>query len=212
MHGDAWLKKQIDNGLELGLSVSYNRVMKVKRAIGQAVCKRHEEDGVVVPTNMRRDVFVTYDMDNLDSRNQGNFSQDEFHGIALSATNHLSWENQGVKRAPIQLDFSDTSVPHLPDSYVVVPPVELPNNPLFVPRGNGQLRPNKNLIPGAKAKDESWMKHVANVLEQETLPDKEVITWSGYNSRLMAEDSLKPLAVIGILPLFPDKAASPSMV
>ena len=164
MHGDARLKKkQIKKSHELGLSVSYSRVMEVKQAIARAVCKCHVEDGVVLPTNLRGNVFVTYDVDNLDSHNMGNFSQDEFHGTALSATNHLSNENQGVKRAPIKLDFSDASAPQLPDSYDVVPPVELDNNPMFVPRSiNGPLRPSHNLVQGAKMKDESWMAHRHN--------------------------------------------------
>ena len=60
--------------------------------------------------------------------------------------------------------------------------------------------------------DELWMAHVNSVLQHDTLPENEVITWSLYNSRLMNDDSLKPSAVIGVLPLFPDKAASPSMI
>ena len=60
--------------------------------------------------------------------------------------------------------------------------------------------------------DELWMAHVNSVLQHDTLPEDEVITWSVYNSRLMNDDSLKPPAVIGVLPLFPDKAAYPSMI
>ena len=51
------------------------------------------------------------------------------------------------------------------------------------------------------------MAHVDSVLQHDTLPEDE-----GYNSRLMNDNSLKPPAVIGVLPLFPDKAASPSMI
>ena len=50
----ARLKKQIENAHKLGLSVSYDRVMDVKRAIARAVCKCHADDGVitvVLPTN-----------------------------------------------------------------------------------------------------------------------------------------------------------------
>ena len=61
MHGDARLKKQIENAHELGLSVSYGRVMDVKRAIARAVCKCHTEDGVVLLTNLRCNVFTTYE-------------------------------------------------------------------------------------------------------------------------------------------------------
>ena len=74
--------------------------------------------------------------------------------------------------------------------------------------------------------DELWMAHVNSVLQHDTLPEDEVITWSVYNSRLMNDDSVqqysilndvpkrkkKPPADIGVLPLFPDKAASPSMI
>ena len=63
MHGDARLKKQIENAHELGLSVSYDRVMDVKRGIAQAVCKCHADDGVVLPTNLRSNVFTTYEGD-----------------------------------------------------------------------------------------------------------------------------------------------------
>jgi len=59
MHGEARLKKQIENAHQVGMSVSYDRVMEVKRAVARAVCKRHAEDGLVLPTNMRRNVFMT---------------------------------------------------------------------------------------------------------------------------------------------------------
>ena len=67
--------------------------MDVKRGIARAVCKCHADDGVVLPANLRSNVFNTYDVDNLDSHNKGNYSQDEFHGTTLSATNHLSRGN-----------------------------------------------------------------------------------------------------------------------
>ena len=39
-----------------------------------------------------------------------------------------------------------------------------------------------------------------------------MITWGGFNSQCMNDESGKPRAEIGILPLFLDKAASPSMM
>ena len=88
------------------------------------MCKRHAEDGVDVPTNLRHNVFVTHDVDNLDGQNKGNFSQEELHNNALCLTNHLSFDNLGVQRSPIKLDFSYTFTPHLPDSYSAIKPVE----------------------------------------------------------------------------------------
>ena len=47
----------------LGMSVSYDRVMDVRRGFARAVSKRWAEDGVVVSTNAKRKVFVTSAVD-----------------------------------------------------------------------------------------------------------------------------------------------------
>ena len=77
VHGYARLKKHIENAHKLDLSVSYDRVMHVKRAIARAVCKCHADVGVitvVLPTSLRCNVFTTYNVDNLDSHNKGRVS------------------------------------------------------------------------------------------------------------------------------------------
>ena len=164
LHAEGRQKKLIENANALVFSVSYNRVME---ASARAVCKRHAEDRVVLPSNLRRGVFVTYDVDNLDSHSKGNFSRDEFHGTALSATNHLSWDNNGMARPPIRIDSSDTAVPQLPDSYVIVHLVDTyENHVIFAPKLQGRVRPTLNQVAAAKLKDEAWMAHVIALLEK----------------------------------------------
>ena len=108
----------------------------------------------------------------------------------------------------MKLNPADTSIPKLPDSYVIQPPVELAQTDVFAPRfGLNEVRPLVDLR-GAKVKDEAWLVHVANVLKQSAFPDGDVITWAWYNSLLANDVSVKPPAVIGIYTLFPDKAAS----
>ena len=93
---------------------------------------------------------------------------------------------------------------------MIQPPVELTTTDVFAPRlGDNEVRPTLNLH-GAKVKDEAWMAHVASVINQDTLAEGDVITWSGYNSSILSDESVKPPAEIGIYPLFPDKAASAS--
>ena len=53
-------KTEIDH--EQGISVSYTRVMEVKRDVARAVCARHAQDRVVVPTNSRLKVFTMWIM------------------------------------------------------------------------------------------------------------------------------------------------------
>ena len=193
LHGQGRNKKQIEINHKQGISVLYKRVMDVKLGIARAVCARHVRDGAVLPTNSRLSVFTTQDVDNLDSKAQGNFSLDEFHGYALSVTNHLSHDNHGIKRTPIKLDPSISSTPKLPDSYVIQDPVELIHTDVFVPRGcNSKVRPAPN-VQIAKVKAESWMAHSPNILQQNQMEESDIITWSWYNSMLATEDSVKPL-------------------
>ena len=66
------------------------------------------------------------------------------------------------------------------------------------------------MITKKSAKDEAWLVHVANAPKQSASADGDVITWAGYNSLLANDVSVKPPAVTGVYPLFPDKAASAS--
>ena len=144
-------------------------------------------------------------MDNIDSKAKGNFSLDEFHGYALSVTNHLSHKNPGVKRTPIKLDPSDKSTPNLPDSYMIQPPVELAQSNVFAPRhGENEVRRHHD-VQCAKIKDEAWIAHATRVLNQGMLEEGDVITWSGFNSLLASDESVKPPAEIGVYPLFPER-------
>ena len=44
---------------KLGMSVSYDRVMDIRKGLTLAVSKRFAEDGVVVPSNISRGVFTS---------------------------------------------------------------------------------------------------------------------------------------------------------
>ena len=53
LHGYGWNKKEIEIDHEQGISVSYTHVMEVpvKCDVAHAVCARHAQDRVEVPTN-----------------------------------------------------------------------------------------------------------------------------------------------------------------
>ena len=137
LHGHGRDKKQIGIDKDHGISVSYVRVMEVKRGVSRGVCARSPQGGSVVPSNSRFNVFTTHDADNIDSTAQGNLSMSEFHGYTLSVTSRCSHENPGVKRSPIILNPSDTSIPKLPDSYhVIQPSVELAQTDVFATKFN----------------------------------------------------------------------------
>ena len=80
LHTDAKLKHLITAFEGMGLSISYQRERELNKAYAISVSKQIETEGVVVPTNMRRKVFTTSDLDNFDQKKKSNLSKDEFHG------------------------------------------------------------------------------------------------------------------------------------
>ena len=82
-----------------------------------------------LPTNLRKGVYTTCEIDNVDQEKRSNYSKEEFHGTLISATNHLWHDNLGEVREPIDITGVDMKkMPKLPDSYVVVQPAELNMN------------------------------------------------------------------------------------
>ena len=90
LHAHDRQKRAISKFPALGISVSYDRVMDVRRGLAKAVSRRFAEDGVVVPSNIKRGVFTTGGVDNIDES-----GRIELHGTAISLTNHLTRDNMG---------------------------------------------------------------------------------------------------------------------
>ena len=61
-------------------------------------------------------------------------------------------------------------------------------------------------------KDEAWISDVATVLQKGEIDTIGIITWGGFNSQCMNEESVEPRDQIVILPLLSNKAASLSVV
>ncbi|MES9879449.1 MAG: hypothetical protein ABW185_01030 [Sedimenticola sp.] len=213
LHTDAKLKHLISTFEQLGLCVSYQRERDINKAFAIGVSDRIKKEGVVVPSNVRKGVFTTTDFDNIDQHKRSNLSREEFHGGLLSVTNHLSDDNHGTPSEPITIDNINLSTrPVLPASYSVVPPAELDTNiDTILPSTTRPVRPEHDRISGATVKDQAWIEAASNLIEGD-MKAGDVVTWAGFNSSLLSNESVKPRAIIGVLPLFPDKAASVPMV
>ena len=71
LHANSRQKDAIAIFHALGVSVSYDRIMDVRRDFVKAVSMRWGADGVVIPTNSVRGVFVTSAVDNFDEFHAG---------------------------------------------------------------------------------------------------------------------------------------------
>ena len=85
----------------------------------------------------------------------------------------------------MKLHPSDTSIPKLPDSYVIQPAVELAQTDVFAPRvGLNDVRPLVDLL---SAKDEAWLVHVANALKFHALDHTNYARWLPVHVRDMVQ-------------------------
>ncbi|KAF5283005.1 hypothetical protein FQA39_LY04876 [Lamprigera yunnana] len=110
LHSNDRKKENIQTLHALGISVSYDRIMEVKKQFTQAVCKRWQQDGVIVPTNIKRKVFMTTLVDDIDES-----SRYKLHGTAMSLTSHSAYDNIGKDPKPLTLDVSEFCTDELPD-------------------------------------------------------------------------------------------------
>ncbi len=86
-----------------GLSISYDRVLDVSAQLGDAVVSRYLEEGVVCPPKLRKGLFCTAAMDNIDHNPSATSATTSFHGTSISIFQHPTSENPGEVREPIRI-------------------------------------------------------------------------------------------------------------
>lgn len=135
LHAGTRKRDLVDKLHKLGLSISYDRVLQISTDLANTVCRLYEEEGVVCPPNLKRHVFTTAAVDNIDHNPSSTTASDSFHGTAVSLTNHLSDTCPGVDRDVIHITktLASKAVMHIPSSYSTFPPVTLQNKDPIVP-------------------------------------------------------------------------------
>ena len=69
--------------------------------VATAVCKQFEDEGVVCPAKLRKDLFVVGALDNLDYNPSSTTAQDSFHGTGISVFQFPTINNSGICRDPV---------------------------------------------------------------------------------------------------------------
>jgi hypothetical protein len=65
IHAETRKRGLIDKMNDLGVSVSYSRVLELSTQLGNSVCARYEEQNIVCPSSLRHGVFTTGAVDNI---------------------------------------------------------------------------------------------------------------------------------------------------
>ena len=156
LHSKTRKRELVDKLFELGLSVSYDRVLNISTELGNKVCHHYEAKGVVCPPELKCGLFTTAAIDNIDHDPSSTSSHDLFHGTGISLFQQPADTFAGLDQVLITNDADDIvkgKRKHLPESYTSVPPATLPRQDLQIPRQNGPNKADGNLIPQARTKE-----------------------------------------------------------
>lgn len=89
-------KGLIEDLNEIGVSISYKRVMTIVADAASKVSETYYREGVVCPPSLRRGVFTTTQADNFDYNPSSNTAKDAFHGTVISMAQHFQRHNKGM--------------------------------------------------------------------------------------------------------------------
>ena len=95
IHGLTRSKHLINQLHQLGICISYERVLQLEDWIAKAICIRFDEDAVVSPVCLHRGLFTVGALDNLDHNPNSTTSQSSFHGTGISMFQFLSPNKPG---------------------------------------------------------------------------------------------------------------------
>ena len=98
VHAKTRKRGLIDTLFDLGLSISYDRVMELSTAMANHVCEQYHCNKVVCPLNLLRGLFTTAAIENIDHNHISTSATESFHGTGISLFQHPSPSNQGNDR------------------------------------------------------------------------------------------------------------------
>ena len=78
----------MDALFELGLCISYDRVLNISTILDSNLCDQFEVEKIVCPPKLRKNLFTTSAIDNVDHNLSSTTVQDSFHGTGISIFQH----------------------------------------------------------------------------------------------------------------------------
>ena len=159
-------KKLINYLFQMGLSISYNRVIELEEWIATSVCERFKEDGVVVPANLRKGLFTVGALDNIDHNPSSTTAVGAFHGCGISLFQFPTRTNLGESRLPIVIS-PKANDHYLPESYAIVPAVALSSATVSVPKNQNVA---ECFLPSCLCEEYSceklWIEHALELFDK----------------------------------------------
>ena len=216
VHAETMKKSLVDKLCDLGLSISYNRVLEISSKMGNNMGERFQAEKVVCPSNLKLRLFTTSAVDNIDHNPSSTTATGSLHGTAISLFQHPTKENQGQERVLVQpLPNQPTScgIAPLPRQYAEVPPVQPwktdPSFPSTTVKADDFHHLNIDL-----SDEDRWLERVKDVLDNNSQHQIQnvCISWAAFQASRTAAVTNIPPDISCLLPLFQEEAKSVAMI
>ena len=213
-------KGLVDRLFDLGISVSYDRVLNVSADLGNLLSNQFEATGIVCPASLRKNVFTTMAVDNIDHNPSSATAADSFHGTTISVVQHPSTVGEGTElEKPAFVSTASKSIKPLPSFYTNVSPVA--KSCVQSPTGmlQGSMAFDSNTMSVAIRNGYAWLEQLHFALKEEEvtnssdemLLETRMKPWPVFHSQRKAVQ-VKPKSASYLLPMFPDCAHSVPMI
>ena len=211
IHAKTRSRDLINTLSNLGLCLSYHRLMTISTDLANNVCSKYQEDKVVCPLNLLKEVFTCSAVDNIDHNPSSRTAKDSFHGTGISLMQFPTSERPGVQRERVQQDIPRQSkILPLPQSYTLVHPVTKTLEPV-VPTKACPINPDKSIIDVSMRKEHDWLSHLSEMVSKESLNGGDYVSWAAFSASKQPSLSITP-STIALLPLFRENAHSTCMM
>ena len=186
-------RQLIDMLYENRLSISYDRVLEISSQLGEAFINQYVEEGVVCPPELKKGLFTTSAMDNIDHNPTATTAQSSFYGTSVSVFQHPTSGNISETCMPLEVgDGKMKKVPELPESYSNTQPAYL--REVVLPD-----------VQSIAAPEFEWLDKVSVT---EEVDYNITVTWSAHNASQRRTNSFEVTACISSLLPLRDEAHS----
>jgi len=168
IHATTRKKSLVDRFADLGLSVSYDRVLSVSSEIASAACSVYHAKEAVVPSTLHTGVFTVGAVDNIDHNPSSTTAHSSFHGTGISLMQTGDAVNNGTcqPKLPISSVSSGKLSVLLPKSYSnVLPAVGFAKEP-SIPKGSEHFTGKQLSLPAALERQHSWLNTVQLAVDE----------------------------------------------
>ena len=142
--------------------------------------REYESDDVVCPLILRKNLFTTAAVDNVDHNQSSATAHDAFHGTRISLFQNRVSESDGIMRpkSELQPGIPRKNIPALPESDTNLTHVTLLNKYVIISTMECTLKSGGQIVKSAIADEKKWPTAAHQLVSEEVQSVDDPIGWA----------------------------------